>query len=40
MEVIGQGNHFSFLINGQGVGEIDDTTYDRGMFGVSINTYI
>jgi hypothetical protein len=39
LEVIGRGSHFSMLINGQGVCEADDSTFERGMFGLSLTTY-
>jgi hypothetical protein len=39
MEVLAHGNHFTFLINGQIVGEVDDDRFGKGLVGLSMEAY-
>lgn len=39
VEVIGQGAHFTFLINGRVVHEADDEHFDQGLVGLAIEAY-
>lgn len=39
MEVLTHGNHFTFLINGQIIGEVDDDRFGEGLVGLSIEAY-
>ncbi|NJN98460.1 MAG: hypothetical protein HC875_32415 [Anaerolineales bacterium] len=39
LEVIGRDTHFTFLINGQTVSEVDDSQYRQGLVGLAIEGY-
>lgn len=39
LEVIGQRSHFTFLINGQIVCEVDDNHFERGYLGLAVEGY-
>jgi hypothetical protein len=39
LEVIAHDAHFTFLINGQGVGELDDDHFKQGLVGVAVEGY-
>jgi hypothetical protein len=40
VEVIGYGTHFTFLINGRVVSEIEDKHFRQGLVGLAIEVYI
>ena len=39
LEVLAQGSHFTFTINGQVVSEVDDDHFSQGLVGLAIEGY-